>query len=322
MTIDDRVLAGRIPRLGTITVGRGVEATSRSGSTYARPSRAKTLVVHTNDPEAANAVQVRFGGDIKTDSPTWDYDVVTDVRQMDVTVLPAGFRQSLELWRAAECLRRCDGVTMSTYNGRPTNRGCLCDEEMESGAERSCRPSTVLPVLLALDVERFGVWEVRSNAWGTAAAVKGAMAALTLAGSGATSVPAILSMVDTSVRDAKGEVHEVSELHVTIAQSLAALSDPSTPALPVGPAEIDDRRASLLFDWSRLQQQAHAAGITDQLKAAWRARGWAGVQVEELSDHDLYDWLGDVAAAVEDAQAAGDAASARKSAADTLPGVT
>ena len=318
--IDDGVLAGRIPRLGTITVGRGTEATSKRGGTYARPTRAKTLVMHTNDPEIANAVQVRFGGDIATDSPTWDYDVVTDTREMPVTVLPAGFRQSLELWRAAECVRRCDGVRMTTRDGRPTDEPCVCDVEMAAGAERACKPSTILPVLVTLDVERFGVWEIRSNAWGTAAAIKGSMQALQMVGSGASSVPAIVTMVDRTVRDAKGDVHEVPEIHITIAQTHAALSRPSTAALPVAP-EVDDR-AMLLSEWSRLQQAAHAAGITDALKAAWRARGWAGVQVEDLSVDDLTDWVADVDGAVADAEAAADAVGSPEPADGTLPGTT
>lgn len=302
--IDDSVLAGRIPRLGTITTGRGVEATSQRGATYARPTRAKTLVVHTNDPAVANAVQVAFGGDVLTDSPTWEYDVLTDVREIPVTVLVAGFRQSLELWRAAECVRRCDGVRMQTRDGRPVDEPCRCAAEMLSGAERACRPSTILPVLLDLDVDRFGVYEVRSNAWGTAASIKGSVRALTLAGSTSGSVPAVLSMVDRTVRDAQGKTHDVAEMHLTIAQSHAALAaGVDAAALPAPTPEPDDRRAALLVEWSGLQQRAHAAGLRDALRDAWRSRGLTARTVEDLDDDDLVDWIADAAAVLGDAAA-------------------
>lgn len=306
--IDDSVLSGRIPRLGTITTGHGVEATSQRGGTYARPTRAKTLVVHTNDGAAANAVQVAFGGDVRTDSPTWEYDVVTDVRELPVTVLVNGFRQSLELWRSAECVRRCDGVRMQTRDGRPVDEPCLCASEMERGADRACRPSTILPVLLDLDVDRFGVWEVRSNAWGTAAALKGSVRALAMAGSSSASVPAILSMVDRTVRDGAGKLHDVAELHLTIAQSHAALAagvdaGVDAGALPAPAPEPDGRRSDLLVEWSSLQQAAHAAGLRDALRDAWRSRGRSARTVEELGVDELMDWIADAREVIGDAAA-------------------
>lgn len=318
--IDDTVLAGRIPRLGTITTGRGVEAISQRGATYARPTRAKTFVVHTNDGAVAIAAQVAFGGDVHTDSPTWDYDVLTDVREIPVTVLVNGFRQSLELWRSAECVRRCDGVRMSTLDGRPVDEPCRCAAEMLSGAERACRPSTILPVLLDLDVERFGIWEVRSNAWGTAASLKGAVRALTLAGSSSASVPAVLSMVDRTVRDAEGKTHDVTEIHLTIAQSHAALAaGVDTAALPAPPLDGDARRAALLVEWSAIQQQAHTAGLRDALRDAWRSRGLTARTVEELDVDDLADWIAEARTVIERREGDGGSQSAPLPAANPDP---
>lgn len=289
--IDDRILAGRIPRLGTITAGRGVTATSSKGHAYARPSRSSTLVVHTDDAEVANAVQVAHGGDVLTDSPTWQYDVVTDVRQMDVTVLPAGFRQALEHWRSAQCLRRCDGVTMSMYAGKATSRSCMCADEMGRGAERTCKPSTILPVLLDLDVERFGVWEVRSGAWGTAAAMKGALQALTLMRVASTTVPGILSMVDRTVRDQQGKAHDVAELRLTIARAPGEVA--GQPALPVV-EDVDTVRLDMLTRWADLQQQVHAAGLRDQMAGLWRRSAYGVSDIEDLTLDDLTDWVGAV----------------------------
>lgn len=333
--IQDEVLQGRIPRLGSITIGRGVEATSRKGTTYGQPTKSQTLVFHTNDPELANAVQVRFGGDIKQDSPTWDFDVVTDVRDAEVVVLGPGFRQSLELWRAAECVRRCDGVRMSTEQGRPVDKPCVCNGEVERGEERACKPHTVLPVLVDLDAERFGVWEIRSTSWGTAAAIKGTMRALAMVGAAQASVPAIVSMVDRTVRDTSGQVRDITELHVTVAQShetlsalagqAAALDGPAPASLPAG--GNDAERLSLMQDWSGLHARAHGLGLRDQLAEAWRGMfGSAHREFDDLGLDELRSWVGEARAIVEDheriirdEQAASDKAPDGPTAAEAAP---
>jgi hypothetical protein len=231
--IDPEILAPRIPRLGTITTGYGVEATSQRGKSYSRPTRADAFVFHTNDPEVANAVQVALGGDLSTDSPTWEYDVVTEARRLEVDLLPAGIGQNLEQWRAAQVARRCDGVTMSTLDGQRTSQPCLCAVEMAQGRERACDPHTRMPLLVELDLDRFGVWEVKSTAWGTARNVAGVRAALTMAGVTSGRVPAIVTMVDREVRDAQNQVHTVAEIEVAIASSISSLASlaSGTPAL-------------------------------------------------------------------------------------------
>jgi hypothetical protein len=315
--IDDSVLAGRIPRLGTISTGRGVEATARSGSTYGRPTREKTLVFHTNDVEIAEAVRSTFGGTIETDSPTWEFDVVTGVREAPITALAGGFRQSLEAWRAAECLRRCDGVTMSTADGRPSSEPCRCDVEMARGQDRLCSPSTILPALVDLPVERFGVWEIRSTGWGTAAAIKGAMSALAMVGAASSQVPAVLSMVDRTTRDASGEVRDVVELHLTLAlgpDALTAIATGERPALPAPPVTDDDRRQALMETWSDLHARASRLGLRDHLADDYRDR-YGGVGFDELTVGQLGEWVELVADTVaeheqilrsEAAEAAGD----------------
>lgn len=213
--IDDTILEGRIPRLGTITVGHGVESTSKAGNTYAKPTKSETLVLHTNDPELANAAQMTFGGDIATDSPTWDYDVITDQTAIPVTIFAPGFRQHLELWRTAECARRCDGITMSTESGKPTSKPCVCAVEISQGQDRKCKPHTTLPVILDLGVDRIGVWEVRSTAWGTARQIKGAVQMIDVAGLTGP-VSGAVSMHVRQVRDSAGKVWDAAEIQVAI----------------------------------------------------------------------------------------------------------
>ena len=310
--IDDDVVRARIPRLGTITTGRGVEAASRKGNTYARPTKASTLVFHTDDREVAEAVHARLGGEIVEDSPTWSVDVVTAVREVELVILPHGFRQALELWRAAECLRRCDGRTMQTENGRPVSAPCICDREMEQGRDRACKPVTILPALVELDVERFGVWEVRSNSWGTAASIKGTISALQMVGAALGSVPAVLSMVDRTVRDSENRVREVVELQCAIAKSHRSLTELAsqaqhaigTPALGELPAGDEGTRLELMQQWSDLQARAHRLGLRETLANDWREmfgseprRDFADLSVDELRA-----WVELVRGTVDDAE--------------------
>lgn len=309
--IDDDVVRARIPRLGTITTGRGVEATSRKGGQYARPTKAQTLVFHTDDEEVAAAVHRKLGGELVADSPTWGHDVVTGVREVDLLILPSGFRQDLVLYRAAECLRRCDGRMMSTQAGRPVSAPCVCESEIAQGRDRACKPSTILPAMVELDVERFGVWEVRSNSWGSASNVKGTMVALQMVGA-LDAVPAVLSMVDRQVRDADRNVRDVVELQVAIARSHRSLTELAseaqqaigTPALSELPAGDDGARLDLMQDWSDLQGRAHRLGLRQTLVSDWRTMFGSEPKrdLADLSLDELRSWVSLVDGTVSDAE--------------------
>lgn len=307
--IDDNVLGGRLPRLGSITTGRGVTASSKSGNEYSRPTRSDTLVFHTDDPEVANAVQVRFGGDVLSDSPNWKYDVVTETRDVDLDVLPAGWRQSLEAWSAAKVLRRCDGVETSMVDGRPNRQACICQSEMDSGDqdERACSPSTILTALVDLPVERWGVWEVRSTGWGTASNLKGTMRALAIVGITSGSVPARLSMVDRTTRDRDDKVWEVTDLSLAIAQSqtslsaLAAQPAPASGVAEVGPGERKGRQV-VLAHWQSLRDRGSQLGLRETMLKSWAEKFGRSRHVEDLNDEELFGWVGDMNDLVKEAE--------------------
>jgi len=293
--IADTVLPGRLPRIGTISTGYGKAATSQKGSEYSQPNRAKTLVLHTNDADAAAAAVAEFGGAVLEDSPTWAYDVVTAVREFRVWVMMSGFRQHLELWRAGSCERRCDGVTMSMVAGNRETGPCLCADQ----PERACSPTTVLPVLLDLDLDRVATWEVRSTGWGTAANVKGTMQSL----SGASGmVPCILGMKDRDTRDRSGQVRAVTDMTLIPALSLAALTAgprqieaPATDAELVAGADRDDERVGLLAEWAQLRPMIDD-GLRDVLADDWRKAGFDTGAIEELTTGQLRGWLDTVRA--------------------------
>lgn len=307
--IDDTVLAGRLPRLGSITTGYGVEATSRAGNPYARPVGADTLVLHTNDEEVAAAVLERFGGDLRDDSPNWRHDVVTATRDLDLLILPAGLRQAMEHWRAAECTRRCDGVRMVLLAGKPCDRPCLCAEEMATGAERACAPHTILPAMLDLPVERWGVWEIRSTGYGSAQNLKGTVRALAMIGVTAGSVPARLSMVDRTTRDQEGRVREITDLSLTIArslQSLTELASQTTSALPATtvaslPSGDAEQKLAALQRWTDVQGRGFRLGLRDAMIDLWRSL-YGARDLEDLTADELDGWVDAAADLLADAE--------------------
>ena len=308
--IDPTILRPRIPRLGTITTGYGETRQARSGRDTVTPRRSDTLVLHTNDEAAADAALAAYGGEIRHDSPTWAFDVVTNRRDLDVVVLRQGVRQHLELWRTAVCARRCDGVTMSLLDGRPTDDPCLCEREMATGKpDRDCSPHTVVPALLDLDVDRLGIWEIRSTSWGTAAAVAGTLSALTLTGITSGSFPAVVAMSDRTVRDASGKVREVTELTLTVAarvDRLAEIAAQAADEIGTTPAALPDgddgRRFALMTEWSELQPRAHGLGLRERLADDWRQMVGGGREFGELTLDELDAWLVLVRATVADAE--------------------
>lgn len=334
MPIRDDVLRGSVPRLGTVTTGRATTRT-KDGRSFPQPRKASGLVFHTDDGELANVVLEEHGGTVHTDSPTWGFDVEVDAREVDVMVIPGGFRQWLEAWKVEQCLRRCDGAKMITLDGQTVGvaqggevvdgEPCLCEQEMARGRPRTCKPSTVLPVMIDLPVERFGVWEVRTTGWTSGRQLKGAVQALWMVGlqGGRVVLPARLAAVDDTVRSGD-QVHSIVglELRITahpdrlveIARSGggSALAGPSPGALPSGelpPDPSDARadaaearaRAALEDDHARLRERAEGLDLIGVLSAEWGER-FGDLRIDDLLLADLASWVDHVRQTVADAE--------------------
>lgn len=285
--IDPSVIEPRTPRLGTITTGRGVAATSSKGRSYNRPTRTDCFVVHTDVEQAAAAVADRFDGTTMRDSDTWDFDVLVPARTIPVHVLVPQFRQAMELWTAGQCHRRCDGVTASHVRGVGEGVPCVCD----SGAARECSPTTVMPVLLDLGLPMLGTWEVRSSSYGTAGNLSGTIRMLTSTVRAGAVVPADLSLQDRKVRDSEGRVWDTVEmlLYPTVGlDGLAGALD--APAGGRGLPAPDRDRDVLMARWSRLLESVDDV-TRGRLQAAWRSQGHGATQVGDLDIPDLLAWV-------------------------------
>lgn len=288
--IRDEVVYARVPRLGTITTGYGQERQARSGATVPQPIRSDTLVFHTQDASLAEAAHATYGGRIVTDSPSWAFDVVTEVREIDATLVRVLFRQALEHWKRGECARRCDGVETSTIDGRPNVRPCVCSAEIARGADRLCKPHTIMPVLLNLPAERFGVWEVRTAGWRSASALKGTLAVVKMLGDPPL-VPVVVRMDTGQGRTAQGKVVDVTEITAVVAQSppdLAQLAAAARPELPGG--RDDEGRAVLMERWEVALDRADRAadlGTTEPRDQIDALVGKLGRPIVSLSTDQL-----------------------------------
>lgn len=329
MPIGDDTLGPNIVRLGTITCGRTIEF-ERDGDTKRRPEKESTLTFHTDDLTIATALVDAYGGQTYEDSPNWQYDVVTEATEIEVEILASGFRQWLVQYATAKCLRRCDGTRMVTRDGKGVDEPCACAPEIEAGAERACKPSTVLPVLIDLPVDRFGVWECRSTSWGAARSIKGTVSTLDLIGATGRLSRGILRAEEAITRDPQNRVRRHYELSLSIAESRAALeagmaagarSLPSAgeerPALPHGP---DPVKGALLDSWRTLIERARVVGAYDQIRTDWEQYRGEEERPEDLDRDRLRTWLDVVRATVEEFERPDDDAGAP--AAGTAPAGT
>lgn len=224
MPISDDNLGGRSPRVGTITFGR-TRLNDKTGRTH--PIKTYTPTFHTNNGEVANAILEKFGGKIYDEGDTYKFDVVIEADSFEAFLLPASFYQWLESWKTATCLRRCDGDWMQTVDGErvePLTKPCLCKAEMQAGGDRTCKPSTMLNLILDLDVPSYAPWALQSTAWGSAGRLKGVINSLAQAGIVTGVVPVTVNAIKSKVRDPKGGVQTVGEFDIEVRVGLRELA--------------------------------------------------------------------------------------------------
>lgn len=300
--IDDAIMPARLTTIGTITVG----TTNERG----HPQRSSTFVFHTDDDKAAKAVQGTYGGTVVTEQGNWQYDVVTDVTEFNAGAIPAGFRQWMEQWATAKCLRRCTGTRMVTRDGKPTDEPCLCAAEGKSPGE-VCSPSTAIPLVVDLPrLPRLSLWDLKSTAFGSARNLKDAYTTMQVmvADPGVT-IPVVVRAVGTKVRDRDGKVWDTTEMSLTVAagtQTLAQIGTADEPqALDSGDDPERRARAALIDEFGRLIDRAKHAGVYDQVRADWDAfRDDADdPDPAALDSERLGRWVDLVRSTVEDAEA-------------------
>ena len=220
-----------------------------------RPASLTTFRLTSPSRDAIDSVAEVYGGQVSawTDAPSTTHDrwqITIESPFLDVICPPNAYTSSFELWSAAGCLRRCDGLHEEITNGP-----CLCPanpaERMALAAKgEACKPTSRLRVVLPL-LRGLGAWPLVSHSF-NAVVELGAMADLlaeaTMKG---WSIPARLVLEQRTVkrpgigRDGKPttETHhftvpvlEIPDL--TPQQLLGAGTTPDVPMLRSGAPDL------------------------------------------------------------------------------------
>jgi hypothetical protein len=162
----------RLRELGRIRMG------DRAPTGNRRPRKLETWRLTSPTRHLLDAAAVRYGGEVRPwqDAPTGtgnQWELYTDADALNVAVPPdAALTQWLEHWSGGGCQRRCDGI-----REQRSDRPCLCADEVETGGQRTCQPSTRLNVLLP-DLPDLGVWRLESHGYYAAVELAGMVAFL------------------------------------------------------------------------------------------------------------------------------------------------
>lgn len=183
----------RMMQLGRVRIGEQV-AYEKDGQTKYRAAKLDTFRFTSASKPLLDAVAETYGGTVKA----WEgapeegyYEVVSEASDLNI-VLPPVFAQAdgspttswsqwFELWTAAGCQRRCDGVT-EALSGEP----CSCNPD-----GRECKITTRVSFMLP-EIPGLGVWRLDSHGINAAIELPGTLEVLMMAAHEQQFIPAVL----------------------------------------------------------------------------------------------------------------------------------
>jgi len=269
--------ARELGRLRTGTLG-----TSAKGKP--QPSRSKTWIVTSQAKHYIEAAAAEWGGTVEAWQPNGkgaqQWRVVTQAPLIDA-ILPPGdpLSQSLELWSAGGCARRCDGYT-ETLSDNP----CICradyGEQFFEIAPKDtvCKMTTRLNVILP-SMPDIGIWRVESHSFYAANEIAAAVDMLKSAAGPAAMVP-IRLRIEQRTRVAKGQTKHFPVIAVELrgatgGQVLEAVS-------ANGQIVAGEQRRAIEAGRPDYVAQAKAATSRDEFLAVANAAEAAGHMSPEL----------------------------------------
>lgn len=223
-------LQRKIAESGRIRIGQQVD-TGRGK----RPEKLTTFRLTSPDRSRIEQAAQLFGGTVQPwQAPAGpQFEVITQTDNLNVIVPPSdmAFSQHYELWSAAGCTRRCDGVHESISQG-----ACICDPD-----NRECNIHTRLSVFLA-DMRGLGFWRVDTSGYYAAVELQGAVEVLKMAAARGQMLPARLCLEQRMVRRVGQGTRRfavpVLDIDVSPAQLLGGQA--TAPAAPVdGAGRLD-----------------------------------------------------------------------------------
>lgn len=197
----------RAATIGRIRIGQLIPGgTNEDGTTKYRPAKLGTFRLTTSSEHAARAVAELLGGAVEPwpeAKTAGQLQVITEQSVLPITIPPGPpdtvVSQWYELWTAAGCARRCDGVT-ETLSGEK----CLCPADQLLRAEqakrgRACRMTTRVNVLIP-DLPGLGTWMCTTHGYYSASELGGTAEVLAQAAARGLLMPANLRIDQREVR--------------------------------------------------------------------------------------------------------------------------
>lgn len=176
----------RMMELGRVRLGqKGTKGEPKRLDTFRFTSASKGLL---------DAVAQAYGGTVQEWASAPDegyFEIITEATELNI-VLPPVFSQAdgtpttsysqwYELWSAAGCQRRCDGVTEAL-----SGEACMCNPD-----ERECQVTTRVSFMLP-EIPGLGVWRLDSKGINAAIELPGTLEILMMAAHERTFIPAVL----------------------------------------------------------------------------------------------------------------------------------
>jgi hypothetical protein len=285
-------LQKRAAQIGRIRIGRQVPTggTTKDGRQKMRPTKLGTFRFTTSSRHAADAIAELLGGTVQAweEAPTaGQWEVITDHDQIPVVIPPGPPDQTVsqwyELWTAAGCVRRCDGVT-ETRTGQP----CLCpsdhaDRAAAATSGEACRATTRINVLIP-DLPGLGVWMLESHGYYAAVELGGVAQVLAQASQGGLMLPALLRIDQRRVRVPGQRAKEFPVPALDVVATMreiqhAVTSGGPLPALPPSP------QAMRAIEAGRPVPVAEPAAPPAGAQAARPAAGEPVSRAQQLAEH-------------------------------------
>lgn len=195
MPIDAIETQRALRRLGKIRMG--AKKTSSGGKEY--PAKLEHWRITSPSRPLLEAAAAIYGGQV-TDWPgspdegnQYQLFTTSDTLQVLVPVYDAAFAQSMEMWSAGGCVRRCTG-SLEELTGGP----CLCPPDVEerqalAAKGQACKMTTRFFVMLP-DIPDIGTWMLETHGWYGAVELAGAMEIIRMAAGRNRVIPAQLRM--------------------------------------------------------------------------------------------------------------------------------
>jgi len=193
------------------------------------PRKGKNWRLTSRDEVRLVAASKEWGGKVRPwEARPGEFELYTSTDTLPIMLVPGYLATTwYELWSAAGCQRRCDGVHEVI-----SDKACMCDAD-----DRECGPHTRLSVMLP-DLPGIGMWLVQSTGWNAASELSAANDVLERASVAGVLLPGRLILEQRERRTPGKPVRKFAvptlDIDVTLRTLMAGGTAGALPAAPAG----------------------------------------------------------------------------------------